>query len=137
MSRALVIPLCFVFGVLVLWQGLVVGLAIPEYLLPAPLVIVEKLDRSLLTEVAYTAGEALCGFAIASVLAFAGLGDAQMDWIIPIRPELVQARDQQTITFDHHLGIAQRQRQAAEEETERAFAPGILADLRCHGRSRP
>jgi NitT/TauT family transport system permease protein len=71
MSRAVAIPLAFVIGVLALWQGLVVGLAIPEYLLPAPLVIVETLDRSLLTEIAYTAGEALCGFVIASGLAFA------------------------------------------------------------------
>jgi NitT/TauT family transport system permease protein len=70
MSRALVIPLCFVIGVLALWQGLVVGLAIPEYLLPAPLVIIETLDRSLLIESAYTAGEAACGFVIASGLAF-------------------------------------------------------------------
>jgi NitT/TauT family transport system permease protein len=70
MSRAWVIPLCFVVGVLALWQGLVVGLAIPEYLLPAPLVIVETLDRSLLIESAYTAGEAMCGFVIASGLAF-------------------------------------------------------------------
>jgi len=71
MSRALVIPLCFVIGVLALWQGLVVGLRVPEYLLPAPLVIVQTLDRSLLTESAYTAGEAFCGFVIASGLAFA------------------------------------------------------------------
>jgi NitT/TauT family transport system permease protein len=71
MSRALVIPLCFVIGLLALWQGLVVGLGIPEYLLPAPLVIVETLDRSLLIESAYTAGEAMCGFVIASGLAFA------------------------------------------------------------------
>ena len=71
LNRAWAIPLAFVIGVLALWQGLVVGLAIPEYLLPAPLVIVETLDRSLLTEIAYTAGEALCGFVIASGLAFA------------------------------------------------------------------
>ena len=45
MSRALAIPLCFVLGVLALWQGLVMGLGIPEYLLPAPLVIVETLGR--------------------------------------------------------------------------------------------
>jgi NitT/TauT family transport system permease protein len=71
MSRAVVIPLCFVVAVLVLWQGLVVALGIPEYLLPAPLVIVSTLDRSLLTETGYTAGEAACGFVIASALAFA------------------------------------------------------------------
>jgi NitT/TauT family transport system permease protein len=70
MSRALTIPLCFVVGVLLLWQGLVVWLGIPEYLLPAPLVILETLDRSLLTETAYTMGEAVCGFVIASGLAF-------------------------------------------------------------------
>jgi NitT/TauT family transport system permease protein len=72
MSRALMIPLGFVIGLLVLWQGLVWALGIPEYLLPAPLVIVETLDRSLLTETAYTAGEAACGFVIASSLAFLG-----------------------------------------------------------------
>jgi NitT/TauT family transport system permease protein len=70
MKRALLIPLCFVVAVLVAWQGIVVGLGIPEYLLPAPLVIVATLDRSLLTEIGYTAGEAACGFVIASGLAF-------------------------------------------------------------------
>jgi NitT/TauT family transport system permease protein len=69
-SRAIVIPLCFVLAVLALWQGLVVGLGIPEYLLPAPLVIVATLEPSLLTEIGYTAGEAACGFVIASGLAF-------------------------------------------------------------------
>jgi NitT/TauT family transport system permease protein len=70
MSRAVVTPLCFVLGVLALWQGLVAGIGIPEYLLPAPSVIVGTIDRSLPIEIAYTAGEALCGFVIASGLAF-------------------------------------------------------------------
>jgi NitT/TauT family transport system permease protein len=71
MSRAAT-PALFILGLLAAWQGLVVGLAIPEYLLPSPLVILSTIDRSLLTEIAYTAGEALCGFLIASALAFAG-----------------------------------------------------------------
>ena len=70
MKRAIVTPLCFILGVLLLWQLVVMATGIPEYLLPAPLVIVATLEPSLLTEVAYTAGEAVCGFAIASTLAF-------------------------------------------------------------------
>jgi NitT/TauT family transport system permease protein len=71
-NRAILTPLAFIAGVLVAWQALVVGLRIPEYLLPTPVVIVTTIERSLLTEIGYTAGEALCGFAIASALAFAG-----------------------------------------------------------------
>jgi NitT/TauT family transport system permease protein len=70
MNRAILTPLAFVLAVLLLWQGLVVAAGIPEYLLPAPLVIVTTLDASLLTEIGYTAGEAACGFVIASSLAF-------------------------------------------------------------------
>src|SRR5260221_6811228 len=71
MSRTLLVPLGFFLGLVVAWQALVVATGIPEYLVPAPLVIVETLDRSLLIESAYTAGEAVCGFVIASGLAFA------------------------------------------------------------------
>ncbi len=71
-NRAVLSPLAFAIGLLVLWQGLVVGLSIPEYLLPSPLVIVTTVERSLMTEIGYTAGEAVCGFAIASALAFVG-----------------------------------------------------------------
>ncbi|MGP0089452.1 MAG: ABC transporter permease [Xanthobacteraceae bacterium] len=70
MKRAIVTPLCFILGVLLLWQLIVMATGIPEYLLPAPLVIVATLEPSLLTEIGYTAGEAICGFAIASTLAF-------------------------------------------------------------------
>jgi NitT/TauT family transport system permease protein len=70
LNRAILTPVCFILGVLAAWQALVVGLGIPEYLLPTPLVIVTTIERSLLTEIGYTAGEALCGFVIASALAF-------------------------------------------------------------------
>jgi NitT/TauT family transport system permease protein len=70
-NRAILTPACFILGILAAWQALVVGLRIPEYLLPAPFVIVTTIEKSLLTEIGYTAGEALCGFAIASTLAFA------------------------------------------------------------------
>jgi NitT/TauT family transport system permease protein len=70
MKRAIATPVCFILGVLLLWQLIVMATGIPEYLLPAPLVIVATLEPSLLTEIAYTAGEAICGFAIASSLAF-------------------------------------------------------------------
>jgi NitT/TauT family transport system permease protein len=72
LDSAILTPIGFILGVLVLWQALVVGLGIPEYLLPAPLVIVTTIEKSLLIEIGYTAGEALCGFIIASALAFAG-----------------------------------------------------------------
>jgi NitT/TauT family transport system permease protein len=72
LNRAILSPLAFAIGLLALWQGLVVGLSIPEYLLPSPLVIVTTVERSLMTEIGYTAGEAVCGFAIASALAFVG-----------------------------------------------------------------
>jgi NitT/TauT family transport system permease protein len=72
MSRAVLVPVCFLLGLVVAWQALVVAGDIPEYLLPSPLVILRTLDRSLLIEIGYTAGEALCGFMIASTLAFAG-----------------------------------------------------------------
>jgi NitT/TauT family transport system permease protein len=71
-SRAITTPALFMLGMLLAWQMLVVLLAIPEYLLPSPLVIVTTIDGSLATEIAYTAGEAACGFVIASGLAFAG-----------------------------------------------------------------
>ncbi len=72
LDSAILTPVFFVLGFLLAWQALVLGLAIPEYLLPAPLVIVTTIETSLLVEAGYTAGEALCGFAIASVLAFTG-----------------------------------------------------------------
>lgn len=72
MNRTILVPVCFFLGLVVAWQALVVAADIPEYLLPSPLVILRTLDRSLLIEVGYTAGEALCGFIIASALAFAG-----------------------------------------------------------------
>jgi NitT/TauT family transport system permease protein len=71
LDSAIVTPVGFILGVLVVWQALVVGLGIPEYLLPAPTVIVATIEKSLLVEIGYTAGEALCGFIIASALAFA------------------------------------------------------------------
>jgi NitT/TauT family transport system permease protein len=71
-GRAAVTPALFIVGLLLAWQGIVVVFDIPEYLLPSPFVIVSTIERSLVTEIAYTAGEAACGFLIASALAFAG-----------------------------------------------------------------
>jgi NitT/TauT family transport system permease protein len=72
MNRAVLAPVGFILALLAAWQAFVVVAAVPEYLLPTPFVIIRTLDASLLTEIGYTAGEALCGFAIASVLAFVG-----------------------------------------------------------------
>jgi len=70
MNRAVLTPIAFILGLMLAWQALVAGFGIPEYLLPSPWVIIATVERSLLVEVGYTAGEALCGFLIASVLAF-------------------------------------------------------------------
>jgi NitT/TauT family transport system permease protein len=70
MNSAISAPTALILGLLLIWQTLVVALAIPEYLLPSPLVILSTIDRSLLIESGYTAGEALCGFVLASALAF-------------------------------------------------------------------
>jgi NitT/TauT family transport system permease protein len=70
MNRAVFTPIAFILGLMAAWQALVAGLGIPEYLLPSPSIIIATVERSLLVEIAYTAGEALCGFLIASVLAF-------------------------------------------------------------------
>jgi NitT/TauT family transport system permease protein len=70
MNRAVLTPIAFILGLMLAWQVLVAGFEIPEYLLPSPSVIIATVDRSLLVEVGYTAGEALCGFLIASVMAF-------------------------------------------------------------------
>jgi NitT/TauT family transport system permease protein len=70
MNRAVLTPIAFILGLTVAWQALVAGFGIPEYLLPSPSIIIATVERSLLVEIAYTAGEALCGFLIASALAF-------------------------------------------------------------------
>jgi len=70
MSRALA-PLAFALLLLVAWQAIVVIGDIPEYLLPAPTAIIATVDRSLAVQFAVTFIEALAGFIIANVLAFA------------------------------------------------------------------
>jgi NitT/TauT family transport system permease protein len=69
--RRLKTPLLFALFMLVLWQGMVMTLHIPEYLLPAPTAILATIDRTLVTQLAVTSLEALIGFLIASTLAFA------------------------------------------------------------------
>jgi NitT/TauT family transport system permease protein len=70
MSRAAA-PLAFGLLFLAAWQGIVVFAQIPEYLLPAPTAIAASVDRSLAVQFMVTFIEALAGFVIASVLAFA------------------------------------------------------------------
>jgi len=61
------------FGVLLLgaWQAIVMIAHIPEYLLPAPTAILATFDRSLVVQFTVTFIEAVAGFLIASLLAFA------------------------------------------------------------------
>jgi NitT/TauT family transport system permease protein len=61
-----------VFGLLALaaWQTIVMVADIPEYLLPAPSVILANVDRTLVVQLGVTSLEALAGFLIAAVLAF-------------------------------------------------------------------
>jgi NitT/TauT family transport system permease protein len=64
-------PLAFALLLLVAWQAIAVIGQIPEYLLPSPTAIIATVDRSLAVSFAVTFIEALAGFLIASVLAFA------------------------------------------------------------------
>jgi NitT/TauT family transport system permease protein len=70
MNRSLLIPAAFFLAALALWQSAVMIFAIPEYLLPAPSVIIGSIDTDLPVALAYTASEALGGFILASVGAF-------------------------------------------------------------------
>jgi len=63
-------PLIFGLIVLAAWQLIVMATGIPEYLLPAPSVIVANVDRTLVIQLGVTFVEALIGFLIAGVLAF-------------------------------------------------------------------
>jgi NitT/TauT family transport system permease protein len=63
-------PLIFALVALGLWQAIVMMADIPEYLLPAPSVILANVDRTLAIQLGVTFVEALAGFLIASVLAF-------------------------------------------------------------------
>jgi NitT/TauT family transport system permease protein len=71
MTRWLPVPVLFGLFVLAAWQVAVTAADVPEYLLPAPSVIVASFDRSLGYQLAITFAEALAGFAIASAGAFA------------------------------------------------------------------
>jgi len=42
----------------------------------------------------------------APILAFAGFGHAEVDGIIPVRPQFLQAGHQEAVALDHHLGVA-------------------------------
>ena len=64
-------PLAFGLLLLAAWQAMVVIGQIPEYLLPAPTAILATVDRSLAWQFAVTFLEALAGFLIASLFAFA------------------------------------------------------------------
>jgi len=64
-------PLAFGLLLLVAWQAVVTLGHIPEYFLPAPTAILATVDRALAVSFMVTFTEALAGFLIASVLAFA------------------------------------------------------------------
>jgi NitT/TauT family transport system permease protein len=68
--RNLLAPLGSFAVVIALWQGAVVFLHVPEYLLPAPLAAVEQIDLTLLGHAWTTFVEALLGFLLANLLAF-------------------------------------------------------------------
>ena len=62
-------PLGFTLLLLCLWQAAVMGLHIPEYLLPAPSAIIAAVDPSLARQLGVTFLEAFAGFALASAIA--------------------------------------------------------------------
>ncbi|MCS6765476.1 MAG: ABC transporter permease [Candidatus Protistobacter heckmanni] len=72
MKPAVFIPLLFIAGALLAVEVLVRVLAVPAYLLPPPSAVFQAADAALLRHLAVTLVEALAGFALASVCAFAG-----------------------------------------------------------------
>jgi NitT/TauT family transport system permease protein len=70
MKARLQTPLIFGLLVLAAWQTIVMVADIPEYLLPAPSVILASVDRTLVVQLGVTFVEALAGFLIAGGLAF-------------------------------------------------------------------
>jgi NitT/TauT family transport system permease protein len=64
-------PVAFGLLLLAAWQAMVMIGHIPEYLLPAPTAILGAVDGSLAVQFAVTFIEALAGFTLASLLAFA------------------------------------------------------------------
>jgi NitT/TauT family transport system permease protein len=71
MTSRIQTPLIFGLLALAVWQATVMVADIPEYLLPAPTAILANVDRTLVVQFAVTFVEALIGFLIAAVLAFA------------------------------------------------------------------
>jgi NitT/TauT family transport system permease protein len=65
------VPAAFIVAALLLWELAVRAFAVPAYLLPPPSAIVQVMDRDLLGHFAVTLCEALAGFTLASVSAFA------------------------------------------------------------------
>jgi NitT/TauT family transport system permease protein len=65
------IPALFMLIAVCLWEAVVWLVDMPAYLLPAPSAIIKSIDASLMEHMAVTFLEALAGFALASVCAFA------------------------------------------------------------------
>src|SRR5579862_6806412 len=65
------VPAMFVAAALLLWELAVRAFAVPAYLLPPPSAIAQVIDRDLARHFAVTLAEALAGFTVASVSAFA------------------------------------------------------------------
>jgi NitT/TauT family transport system permease protein len=70
MRASSIVPALFVALLLCGWEAAVRAFDVPEYLLPAPTVILSTVDGSLFLQLAVTFSEAVMGFAIASVSAF-------------------------------------------------------------------
>lgn len=64
-------PVAFAVGLLILWESAVRAFDVPAYLLPAPSAILQTVDAGLGKHLLVTFSEALVGFIIASLVAFA------------------------------------------------------------------
>ena len=72
----------------------------------------------------------------AAVLTVAGLGDAEVQRVIPVRPQLGQARGQQPVALDHHLRVAGLHRELEIVEVAIARDAGELQSALHHAQRR-
>ena len=72
----------------------------------------------------------------ARIFSFARFGHAEMNWIIPVRPFLIQPGDEQAVGVDHHLRVARLHRENERVIIEIARNPREFERALHHAKGR-